>query len=211
MAIKFVVFDFWNTLIMGSDEEYIEKIVKKLGFQDQKSFWRFCDAHFFPTKLTIKEFFNYICKLKKIDNSIVNELIDYWNKSWSTVKPFHDAIPVLEELRSKYNLVLLSNTSWEEGNKALDDFNLRQYFYDILLSPEFGIAKPNLEFFQKVLDNTNVSPSEVCLVGDDIELDIIPARRIGFKTILLDREGKYPNHESPDVIIKSLKELKDVI
>lgn len=211
MAIQVIVFDFWNTLIMPSDPEYIDKIVKKLGFQDQKSFWRFCDAHLFPTKMTMKEFFNYICNLKKIDNSVINELLDDFKKASKAVKLYSDAIPTLQELKDKYNLVLLSNTAWEEGNKALDDFNLRQYFYDILLSSEFGIAKPNLEFFQKVLDNTNVSPSEVCLVGDDVENDIIPARRIGFKTILLDREGKFTDHESPDVIIKSLKELKDVI
>ncbi len=211
MAIKVVVFDFWNTLITQSDKETIDRIAKKLGFPDQESFWKFCDAHLFPTKMTIKEFFNYICKLRKIDNSIVDELVEYFKKAWISVKPYPDAFPALVELRNKFNLVLLSNTSWEEGNKALDDYKFRQYFYDILLSPEFGISKPNLEFFQKVLDNANVSPSEVCLVGDDIENDIIPARRIGFKTVLLDRDGKHANHESPDAIIRSLKELKNVI
>ncbi len=211
MVIKVLVFDFWNTIIGNSDEQYIKKIVDILGFPDQKSFWKFCDAHWFPTKMTMQEFFTYVCKLKKVDKSFVGELAENYNNALRTVKPFPDAVPTLDELRSKYNLVLLSNTALEEGNKALDDFNLRQYFYDILLSPEFGVAKPNLEFFQKVLDNSNVSPSEVCIVGDDIDNDIIPARRIGFRTILIDREGKYADHESPDIIIRSLNELKNVI
>ena len=211
MPIKVVVFDFWNTIIMTGDKEYIEKIIRKLEFSSQESFWKFYDAHLCPTKMTVREFFNYVCKFKKINDSIVDELMEYWDKSLKPVKPFPDATPVLQELRNKYNLVLLSNTSLEEANRPLDDFNLRQYFYDILLSPEFGVAKPNTEFFQKVLDNTNVSPSEVCLVGDDIENDILPARRMGFKTVLIDRENKNPDHKSPDIIIRSLKELKDVI
>jgi FMN phosphatase YigB (HAD superfamily) len=73
----------------------------------------------------------------------------------------------------------------------------------------FGVAKPDIEAFLAVLAKMKVDPEEAVMVGDGLENDIMPARAIGIKAILLDRNGKYGKLDDPEIIkISSLKELK---
>jgi FMN phosphatase YigB (HAD superfamily) len=51
----------------------------------------------------------------------------------------------------------------------------------------WGIEKPDLRFFQKILEITALEAHEVAYVGDRLDNDILPALELGMKAIFLRR------------------------
>lgn len=78
--------------------------------------------------------------------------------------------------------------------------------FEIFTAKETGADKPELKAFLAVLGKMKVDPEETVMVGDNIERDILPARAIGIKAVLIDRDGKAGNVDCDK--ISSLKELK---
>ena len=83
---------------------------------------------------------------------------------------------------------------------------IRQYFDFVLTSRGFGKAKPDEAIFKEALLLGEArNPEDAAHVGDDLEKDVIGARKIGMHGILLSRfnSPKVPGETS----IKSLEDL----
>jgi HAD superfamily hydrolase (TIGR01458 family) len=52
------------------------------------------------------------------------------------------------------------------------------------------VGKPSAEFFSLALEDLGLKPEEVAMVGDDVEVDIGGAQKVGLKTVLVET-GKY--------------------
>ncbi|WP_326691599.1 HAD family hydrolase [Streptomyces sp. NBC_01795] len=83
-------------------------------------------------------------------------------------------------------------------------------------SAEWGIAKPDLGFFERVLQTTGTDPSATLYVGDHPANDIVPARAAGLRACLI-RRGPWghlwsddPN-VTPDWKIDGILELRDLL
>lgn len=50
----------------------------------------------------------------------------------------------------------------------------------------FHFTKPNPAYFQEILATIGVGPENCVMVGNDLEMDINPAKKIGIKTFFLD-------------------------
>ncbi len=106
---------------------------------------------------------------------------------------YDDALPVLDDLRSRGLLIgLLSNSS-----RDLDEFVAHHGLVvdAVLTSHVHGKTKPHATIFRALLDRLGVEPPEAAMVGDTIEDDVDGALAIGMHAILLDREGRYPGVE----------------
>lgn len=74
------------------------------------------------------------------------------------------------------------------------------------------IGKPSPDFFQIALDDMALKPSEVAIIGDDIDVDVGGGQQIGLKGILV-KTGKYRQSYAeasaikPHSIIDSIAEL----
>ena len=74
------------------------------------------------------------------------------------------------------------------------------------------VGKPSPEFFRSALTILNAKPEETCMVGDDIENDVVAAQRIGLTGIQV-RTGKFHPEDlerasgEPDHIIDSIADL----
>jgi HAD superfamily hydrolase (TIGR01509 family) len=79
----------------------------------------------------------------------------------------------------------------------------------VIGSAETGSRKPDPEFFAKVLEVSGLLPEEVAYVGDSVRLDIEPARRLGLRAVLIDRDGCFPNSNIPR--IAHLGELRSIL
>ena len=118
---------------------------------------------------------------------------------------------VLLQLKERFPMVLVSNFY---GNIAtvLQEFSLDGIFRHIVESAVVGIRKPDPRIFTLGVEALGLQPSEVTVVGDSIDKDIIPARKAGCHTVWFKGEGwtDDPVDESiPDRIITSLNELID--
>ncbi|MEO8417467.1 MAG: TIGR01458 family HAD-type hydrolase [Methylophilaceae bacterium] len=78
------------------------------------------------------------------------------------------------------------------------------------------LGKPSTDFFQIAIDDMQLKPSEVVMIGDDIDADVGGAQQAGLKGILV-RTGKYrqpyvaASSIKPDLIIDSIKDLPGVL
>ena len=86
---------------------------------------------------------------------------------------------------------ILSNWDSSLRTKLKDHFAIE--FKWILCSQDEGVKKPNPLFFQRMMDESGLQPSEILFVGDSMKLDIHPALQLGVKAVLIDRMNHFPH------------------
>ena len=123
------------------------------------------------------------------------------------------AIEILEYLRSKgYILSIISNGFVEVQYKKMRRSGLLPYFSNIFLSEEVGYQKPDIRFFQSVLESLNVAPTECLVIGDNMQTDIQGAESAGICAVLycnsVDSTVKV---EFMGQIIENLIEIKTIL
>ncbi|UCG36778.1 MAG: HAD family hydrolase [Candidatus Bathyarchaeota archaeon] len=128
-------------------------------------------------------------------------------------------LALLLKVKKKYKLGLVSNFAFARGfPKLLEHFHLSNLFDAIVVSGEFGLRKPHPHIFEEVLQDLDVEADRAVFVGDSLKADIYGAKRLGFKTILVENAGLRKNPYAvaseldpfpiePDVRIPTLKEL----
>jgi FMN phosphatase YigB (HAD superfamily) len=120
---------------------------------------------------------------------------------------------VLMELHGKYKLGLVSNFAIPECvHKLLENEGVDKLFDVVLVSGAVNKRKPSPEIFKEALNCLGVKASEAVFVGDTPDADVAGAQGAGMKAIYVERrfeEGL--KLVTPDLIVKSLKELPSVI
>lgn len=116
---------------------------------------------------------------------------------------------VLYELKKRCPMVLVSNFY---GNIAtvLGEFGLDGIFDHIVESAVVGVRKPDPRIFTIGVEALGMSTSEVTVVGDSYDKDIVPAKKAGCRTVWMKGEGwtaDEPDGKAADQIITSLNEL----
>ncbi len=76
------------------------------------------------------------------------------------------------------------------------------------------LGKPNCEFFALAIQSMGLQKSEVVMVGDDIESDILGAKSCWLKTVMV-KTGKFKPQDlqkgKPDYLIESVAELPKLL
>ncbi len=197
--IKAIIFDCWNTLFYDSVNPHPFVECSKLIGKDMADYnylkileKSFMLEKFDDTEKSINNFLNALDM--KISPEKYKLLVEFINKLKGAKKAYPEVLPILEDLRKKYSLGLLSNAyniGFEKLNKT---FNLNQYFKVILTSYETKLLKPNSKLFQLMLQKLNVTKDEVIMVGDSLHDDVLAAENFGIKGILIDRNNSYPDY-----------------
>jgi putative hydrolase of the HAD superfamily len=98
----------------------------------------------------------------------------------------------------------------------LDRFGIAHYFESQAISAIYGYRKPDVRLFLRACDDLAVTPDECVMVGDRVDNDIVPARLLGMRTVLL-RTGRHiaqqPRSwdERPHVEVHTTAELMPAI
>ena len=130
-----------------------------------------------------------------------------------------DTIPLLEYLfRKGYQLGLVSNAAdSRDVDRLIDEFQLRDYFSEILISASVGIRKPHPQIFNQVLSGLSPVPEETMMVGGTLNADVLGASKMGIQSVLITRRvdstGAYDTSEQiqPDYVIDNLLDLIDIL
>lgn len=102
-------------------------------------------------------------------------------------KPYDNAVEILEALSNKYHIGIIGNQS--AGTVArLEKYKLLKYIEVCISSTEEGVSKPDLEIFKLALKRANCKAEEAVMIGDRLDNDIFPAKKLGMKTIWV-RQG----------------------
>ena len=120
---------------------------------------------------------------------------------------FAHALEVLEYLRKKYSLHIITNGFEEVQHRKLASSRLEPYFEHVVTSENVGVKKPDPRIFQYALEKAEARPTESIMIGDNYEADIQGALNVGMRAIMCEFNGELPREDVTTV--KTLLELKD--
>ena len=125
-----------------------------------------------------------------------------------------DALPTLRVLeKDGYRLGLVSNAGDDKDVFQLAErFRIEQYFDFILTSAACSYRKPHPRIFKLALAQWHRIPvSEIVMVGDTLEADILGAQKVGLYTIWITRRATPQAEEmqriQPDISLPALKDI----
>lgn len=118
----------------------------------------------------------------------LNEIaITFRKLSTDFIHPYFGVKKLLKKLKEDgHRIFLLSNAQASFTNYELDHFHLKQYFDGIFLSSDYGIKKPNLEYYKKLIEVFNIDVSNAVMIGNDYQNDILPPKELGLKSIYIE-------------------------
>jgi len=117
-----------------------------------------------------------------------------------------DTILVLDYLRNKYRLHIITNGFTEVQNKKIVNSQIKKYFHSIIDSETVGVKKPNIKIFDYALKISGARSKNSLMIGDNLEADILGALNAGFQAIHFNN-----NNEAPHEYCLILSELKSLM
>ncbi len=145
------------------------------------------------------------------DTALADQLSEdyvYWSPRIVRLVP--GTMELLDYLKPKYHLHLITNGFQEVQHTKLSGSGLEPYFETLTVSEEVGVKKPNPEIFLYALRKANASPVESLMIGDEMAVDIDGARAAGIDQIFYNAGGKTVEGERT-FEVKSLKEIIGIL
>ncbi|MGZ0150762.1 HAD family hydrolase [Kribbella sp. WER1] len=204
--MKAVVFDLDNTLFdhSGSAERALRAWVAGLGIAPKDEIvaeWfaiedRLYDAYL-RQELThqgqrrgrLREFLPVLGRAVPETDAELDEVFEgYLREYRGNWIAFPDARPALEVARGNgWRVGVLTNGNTAQQNAKLATIGLAEYVDVVCASESLGVSKPDPLAYQRVCEELGVDPGETLMVGDNLELDVLAARRAGLAARHLDR------------------------
>ena len=226
MLIKSIFFDLDHTLwdFEKNSELSFKKIFKKytITINFEKFIEAYIPINFKYWKLyrngeISKEFLRYN-RLKevfnlfdyKINDKIINNIShDYIEFLPENNKLMDGAIEILEYLKPKYRLFIITNGFREVQDKKLKNSKIKHYFEAIYDSESVGVKKPDPKIFKHALKDSGSNANESLMVGDNYEADVLGAKKLRINTLHFVAHGE-EIHNKNETIFK-LIELKSIL
>ena len=124
------------------------------------------------------------------------------------IQPVEDAIEVLEELSNEHQLILVTKGKENIQREKMKRAGISSQFFTRLYFCEEGNKK---KAYQKVSQQTGISPLKSLVCGDRISLDLSPAKELGYNTVQIKWGRGLGNtglKKDVDYTILHLKEMK---
>ena len=208
--MKAVMFDLWNTLAYRKGVS-AKDILIALGLEAKYESFKILDKtiglqSFKTAKEAALKLCEYIGKPERTER--VEGVLKRLEKE--NVCFYPDVKPVLKKLKNKYKLGLISNTN-TFGVKTFP-LEMKKLFDVIVFSYKVGMMKPEYNIFLYALEKLNVKPEECVMVGDSVNDDMLPARKLGMKTVLIKRNIRiYFEPKKYEPVITDLNQLEQYL
>ncbi len=105
---------------------------------------------------------------------------------------------------------LITNGFPEQVRQKLENLKWTERFHAVVISEVVGVAKPNARIFELARDLSSASDSALLYIGDNFEVDMVGAKKVGWQTIWFDRhEAHLPLYRDyADERVSTLLELR---
>lgn len=207
--MKRLIFDIDNTLILWKSEyrEAMKKTIEHfnldLDYEVLDDLIEVYENYYDKYQVgNITELFN-----KNLNLNLTNEFTEYWLKELGNMADDDlDIKPLLDYLKEKYELVILTNWFNESQTNRLKKIDIYKYFINIYSGED--VIKPNKEAYLKAIGDKDIK--DCIMIGDNLKVDIEGAINIGLKAILVDIKDIYPDSDKY-IRIKNIHELKEML
>ena len=132
----------------------------------------------------------------------------YWSPRIVRLVP--GTMELLDYLKPKYHLHLITNGFQEVQHTKLSGSGLEPYFETLTVSEEVGVKKPNPEIFHYALRKANTTAEESLMIGDEMAVDVDGARAVGMDTVLFNPKSETVVGERT-FEVQDLKEIMKII
>ncbi len=210
--IQYIIFDVSGTLL-GKPSLYssIKQVIGDFGYdvslvEIKQKHKLLSEVIHFPDRTDVFFYQKFNSELLYLLGIVpTEEIVDSIFKN-CTYLPWekYDDTSVLSELNLPLGIVSNFNTTLKEKLQ----YFFGDLFQDVFVSEELGVAKPNIEFYQKALEQIPFEPNEILYVGDSIKLDLEPAKKVGLNTLIIDRDNFYPKNNA---IISDLRSISQFL
>ena len=122
-----------------------------------------------------------------------------------------NTMEVLNYLKEKnYKIHLITNGFLEVQSIKMKTSGLDKMIDSSFVSEEVGFKKPDHRIFFHAMNEVGGNIENSVMIGDDLSVDIIPAKEIGMKHIYFNRK-KISHNEMLDYEIEDLIEIKEIL
>ncbi|MFC5044195.1 YjjG family noncanonical pyrimidine nucleotidase [Aquimarina hainanensis] len=149
-----------------------------------------------------------------LHQEVPEDLIDRLADDYIRFLPKHNyliegAREVLEYLKPKYVLHIITNGFKEVQYKKLENAKILHFFDTVTNSEEVGVKKPNPIIFEKALQISGANIDSSIMIGDNYEADILGAEKVGIQAICYN----YHQEKLPEDILQvsDLKSIKEYL
>lgn len=231
--VKAVFFDFYKTLAVWGQQSFEASLQKIAGRYRVEINWERYDTaieNLFvgtpasnpPTDSLLESVMTTMMRecefIRELDiqehvEQIAWELLQSGHPLFAATNAtlYDDVVTTLQDLRNAgFKLVIVSN--WDTPLGPLTErLGISEYFDVIVASHDVRVRseKPDPHIFNYALTAVNVSVEEAVHVGDTYEADIVGARNVGIRPILLDRDNTQADRWCET--IQSLSELPELL
>jgi len=98
---------------------------------------------------------------------------------------YPDVRPCFEALREAGYFIGIAGNQTTRAGRFIRELNLPADV--IATSDDWGVTKPDIEFFDKLIEVSGHEPEEIAYVGDRLDNDIAPAARAGLASVWIRR------------------------
>ena len=122
---------------------------------------------------------------------------------------------LLEALKkSGKKVYLLSNAQRIFTEYEMNYLDITKYFDDIFISSDYGTKKPDIRFFEQLIEKYHLDVKKTLMIGNDVRCDINGAKEAGLDTFYIHsnispKDDKKPDstYYLPAMDMKKVKEL----
>jgi putative hydrolase of the HAD superfamily len=119
-----------------------------------------------------------------VSDAMIDKLAtEYMDNLSSFNHLFEGAIELLDYLKEKYTLHIITNGFEEIQSKKMINSKLYPYFEQIITSESVGVKKPDSRVFNFALKVSKATKENSIMIGDSLEADIHGALSIGMQAI----------------------------
>ena len=204
--IKRLIFDVDNTLTRNVDLVKItEKTLKEINLYTDENVQRFING--MSTYENYYDNYNYKDYTNHLEKTLGTKLplnfIDIYFKNLDYAIPEYNPklVNCIKSLSEKYELVLLTNYFGNLQLRRLNNMKIGKYFKEY-----YGekLIKPNKEAFLNACGG--YKPNECVMIGDNLYIDILPAKRLGLNTILVNTH-KINNIKNIKIVVDKVEDI----
>jgi putative hydrolase of the HAD superfamily len=120
-------------------------------------------------------------------DTVVSVVRDRLPLLYADIKPDHQALTALDDLRAEGVLIAIVSNAARHSESVLDTFGLRDRVSATAMSWSVGALKPDPRIYRAALDTLGVPAGHAAFVGDGRDNELWGARRLGLRTVLLER------------------------
>lgn len=138
------------------------------------------------------EFFKMKYVLNPPSAKLKEQYESYLEKHYFKAPLFYGVKAFLEKAKKRgLKLILTTANQKKFAEKVLQMHQIEGYFAQIITPICFKLQKKEACFYQKILNNLNLSPSQVLVIDDSLEV-IASATQMGLKAFLFSKINYHP-------------------